>query len=725
MYTLKIKQRLSAGFTLLEVLIGMVIFAIGMMALMQMQGNLSKSSADANARSVAVNVAEETIESARTFVQVTGGSGVQAFNNIVSGSSTEARGGIDYTVDRAVTDYYYQAPASVNGTGSFTTTKPTGVVNPDMKMLQVAVNWGGGQSFQIDQSQASNTLSAGSVTLTDMISSITSPSGGKVLLNSSRDALYGPPVDYSPGQNPDIVSIQLGENRFKESTTPLPKVFNANERVETRFNVVTYSQDTEGATFLRREEFLAVACECKLRLPDSSAKGGLRPTLWNGNSYTEGEFVSKPYGESVKDNNQNFQSEFCGICCRDHHDGGTGKNDDANDPGRALYSPFKSASEYMTSEDGSSALVGNHKHYNIGGVGLAKANGDTYFEACRLVRRNGFFRVAQDLRQEGLNSFPETFLDDEPEVAEYSKYVTDAIDDFVTKATDGYQATPHSMAAPLEMAPEVLFPGAKTTNRTTMSVGAPTQQLRARGIYADYITDELRTIIDCLDKGGTGQSCGVGVSNSALEIIPFYDVQLTWLGRWAETPVNFPISVTNDEAIKTGNTHDRGKATLTSGSGSSNIDFVVNRGNLGLTGSDPIDPTFTSALKNYRLHALADVAAAPPTSTGFLVKGTITSEVPGVKASDVEIQAINGAQCNRTLTGFECVVPFNASNPRLTVRNYFKNNKDLVACSTVLTINGTEHSGSDISQNWTRFNLPLANVNNANIVIKEGISCSN
>ncbi len=96
----------------------------------------------------------------------------------------------------------------------------------------------------------------------------------------------------------------------------------------------------------------------------------------------------------------------------------------------------------------------------------------------------------------------------------------------------------------------------------------------------------------------------------------------------------------------------------------------------------------------------------PPAVAGYQVNGSITSQVPGVKASDVEIAASNGAQCNRTKTGFECIVPYSASNPRLTVSNYFKQNKDLVACSTVLTINGTAHSGTDITQNWTRFNLP-------------------
>ncbi len=116
----KHKEGFACGFTLLEVLIGMVVFALGMMALAQLQGNLSKSSADANARSVAVNLAEETIEEARTFTQVTASAGVSAFNNIVNKTETVTRGGINYTVTHVVTDYWYN-PA----TGTFGA-KPSG-----------------------------------------------------------------------------------------------------------------------------------------------------------------------------------------------------------------------------------------------------------------------------------------------------------------------------------------------------------------------------------------------------------------------------------------------------------------------------------------------------------------------------------------------------------------------------------------------------------------------
>jgi len=270
----------------------------------------------------------------------------------------------------------------------------------------------------------------------------------------------------------------------------------------------------------------------------------------------------------------------------------------------------------------------------------------------------------------------------------------------------------------------VNFPGNLTTNRTSMSSANPAQQLRARGIYVDYITDELRDILTCLAGGSTGPNCGVEGANTALEIIPFYDVQMTWLGRWNESPVNYPISVSNDEAIKTNNTHDRGYARLTSGSGPSDINFKVNRGNLGLTGSDPIDPTYLASLRQYPLYAQAVVEAPPPIVSGYHVNGTITSQVAGVKASDVQIQALNGAQCNRTNTGYECIVPFGASNPRLTVNNYFKRSTELSACSPILTVNGTYHSGSDPTQSWTRFNLPTwGDFYNADIYIKTGITC--
>jgi hypothetical protein len=458
-----------------------------------------------------------------------------------------------------------------------------------------------------------------------------------------------------------------------------------------------------------------VSCECTLRASSNDTQGGLRPTIWNGNDYTEGEFVNKAYGESA--NNQ--QSTYCNVCCRDHHDGGAGENDDGNDPGRALYNPFRPVSEYVTS----GALLGNHKHYSRSRSGaLTEAGiGDTYEEACRLVRKDGFFRVAQDLRQEGLNSFPANYLDEPTEVSEYSAYVTDSVSDFADAATSGYESDPPVLTLPADMTPAVEFPASSPSNATVMrSYGSPSQQLRARGIYVDYITDELRDIVDCMDAGGSGSSCGAKGANTALEVLPFYDVQVTWLARWNESPNNIPIEVTN-ETVQDDNTHSRGLARITGTLGSTQISADIHRGNLGLTATDKVDPQFESDLRAYTLHATANYATTPAV-TGYRVVGNITSGVNGLKASDAEI-SVTAGQCDRTTVGFDCVIPTTASNPRITISKYYKKNRDLYACSTVMSINGTNHSGTVPSDNWTRFNLPPSENLNAHVVIRQD-SCN-
>ena len=210
------KRNNSKGYTLIEVLVGIVIFALGMMALASLQGNLAKNSTEASARTVAGNIAEQVIEQLRNFGQITSDGTNHAYEDIVDATITRTRAGLNFSVDMDVTDYYY-----VNGT--FTATKPTGAVVSDMKLVEVEVSWDNDQKFTVNEGK-SEAISSGKIKLTDAISSITSPSSGRVSLGSTLTGNAGPPVDYNPGQNPDIVSIQLAANKFKESTTPLPDV---------------------------------------------------------------------------------------------------------------------------------------------------------------------------------------------------------------------------------------------------------------------------------------------------------------------------------------------------------------------------------------------------------------------------------------------------------------------------------------------------------------------
>jgi type IV pilus modification protein PilV len=195
MKTMNTGKRRNTGYSLIEVLIGIVIFAVGIMAIAQFQGKLSKSSADSTARTIASNVAEEEIERLRSFSQVaaTGNPDFPGFGDIVSSDPdatpvVRTRGNIDYTVETVVTDFYYNPAIE-----EFQPTKPDpNIVNPDLKRVEVTVSWGAGDNtplFSVDASQDAVDLGSGSVTLVDLISSFTTGSGAKVRLNNAAVGL--------------------------------------------------------------------------------------------------------------------------------------------------------------------------------------------------------------------------------------------------------------------------------------------------------------------------------------------------------------------------------------------------------------------------------------------------------------------------------------------------------------------------------------------------------
>jgi hypothetical protein len=264
------------------------------------------------------------------------------------------------------------------------------------------------------------------------------------------------------------------------------------------------------------------------------------------------------------------------------------------------------------------------------------------------------------------------------------------------------------------------FPASTFATATVLptELGSTEQQLRARGIYIDYMSNELRVKINCLDDtDGDSDACGTPNIKSALEIIPFYDVQLTWLARWNESPNNNPVDVSNN-AIQSNNSHSRGKAKLESGFGYSTVSSKVHKGNLGLTGTDPIDLQYTDDEKDYFLYALAYDSSAPPPVSTNVITGSITSAVSGVRASDVEIEGIK-ADCDRTNTGFECYPHLGADSPQIKVYNYVKGVKFMLGCSDVLGSRGGETGGNT----WSQFLLPLVTTPFADIVIIEGSTC--
>jgi Tfp pilus assembly protein PilV len=678
----------QTGLSILEVVIGIFIFVVGLLALSSLQGALTRSMADAKARTTAAHIAEQTIESRRgfTLIQTDPVNNVFAYNDIVDATSTRLANGVTYSVTVDVTDYYYQL-----ATDTYTTVS-TGATASDYKQMEVTVSWNAVTNLRGDEGTelTASGLGSGDIKLTSVIPAIANSASARVADDSVVEGL-APPTGYTPGLRPDIISLTLGNNKFKESLTPEPDVIRADELVETRFDVITYSQTGSGAQFLRREEFAAVSCECTLQTADSD-NPARRPVVWAGDEYAGGHFVAKAYGTSA--NNQ--QSLLCETCCRDHHDGGTATEDHATDSFYNVFAPFRGDSEYL-----STPRASNHKHY-LANLNLAGTN-QRYNEACRLVRVDGYFRVAQDFRREDQYVFPEDYLDDNSEIKTYSSQVTNSAALYANATSSGYPLSPPCigdngngcLADPTQPGASPGMQGAYNTpigiDPTTgnaMSLpswtvvqdgGVTEQQLRSRGVYVDYVSDDLRAFLsDCISNGSLVDGCSRGdvkmdksPTPNPLEILPFFDVQMTRLDNWTQSlQATLPIDLSN-EALENNNTHSRGEIDREH-TGLTDVTAKSHRGNLGFTNTLAIDPQFSSQVKSasLKVHSLnSDGSGGGDDGTlPTVIAGVFTELVIGNPT--IRVYGDGGATCTLEPNGYSCYIAADASNPTLLVDGY-------------------------------------------------------
>jgi hypothetical protein len=692
----------EAGVTLLDVVLAIAVFAFGMLALVQLQGSLTRSSADANTRTVAANIAEELAESLRAYraIQADPDNGLWDYLEMDSDTldiDNLERGGVEYDIDATVSHFWWD-----EGNETFVRTEtadaPDGLETlayADFKLLRLDVSWDDRENYVDDANTAD--LGTGVITVYEIVPS--SPPALGARLAASLDDDSGILVTYNPGDNPDIIPLQLDDQgtRFKESTSAHPTLFH-DDYVETWFDVVTYSKvqlyDEDGNLigednpFVRREEFVNVACKCELNESPAAADYGLTPTLWDGVSYSEGQQIEKPTGTPV----QNVQqSNFCGVCCRDHHDV-------ANGGAEEIYNPDKVVGG------------GNHYHYdrdNRGTLDLTPvSDGDTYVEACRLVRHNGFMRVTRDVSQKTLIGFPEGYLDLDDGAAVYSAYVIDAVED--------YYGINDQSAFPQPNPPQdggAVFPARTDLTPTNLPTATfqTEQQLRARSLYADYLTDAAKAVItDCFDSDPPASDCAAPNAVSELEIYPFFDLQMTHLASWADEGATGLIistgpqqrlnqAVVSDDPATIGPEYDRGVAELASSEIGGLVDVSIRstNGNTGLTATAPIDDIELETREDLYIATNDDDSPVPP--IGVLVSGELSSGVRRVLPADLSFIA-EGAICGTTPTHWSCVVPL--AGATLEITGYFLNNPRVYVCSD---LPGRAESAD---QRSTSFTLP-------------------
>lgn len=493
------------GFGLIEVMVALVILAVGILGISKLQGTLIRNSSDANQRAVAVSIAQQKIDDLKSFAKLTVGSATDAvpdtwvpgiapsllsyahIANNKGGTIGKADattpfavtvGGNSYLLSWNVANYYY------TGAPLLPTTPVSAGNDIDFKQVAINVAW-----------TAENGTSQ-NIVLNTVIDSY-APSFTALANNSSSGGIP-PQASYTPELAPDVIDITVdtGSGTKRQTSKPLPDAVKTGSDKNTlvTFEVISYFQDGSDFFQKRQEEFQTVDCTCNL---SASAGFGFPPghVVWNVADNDRYDAVGYKINKATatQTDNANAVDDLCTVCCRDHHD------DSA------------SAVKYVVG-----TTTGDHAHYQANGS-LATGT-QKYVESCRYKRIDGVMRVFQDwnlLQTTVMNR--NDLADGQPLQAQYTAYVEQLVKDKV-------EGTTNAVKPPL-----------RTPIDTTLGTK---QQLESRGVYIDNVYN----ITGTLSSEYTTYVTDSGNLNR-LERIPFTEVNLTLLSAWnSSMPTNATIT---------------------------------------------------------------------------------------------------------------------------------------------------------------------------------------
>lgn len=645
----------QSGFGLLEVMIAIVVLSIALLSLAGLHTLIIKSSGLAKSRAVAMSIAQEKLDDLRSFENLAGETGTTSklfgFDEIATnlgGNETSAAnetptlansavtvGNVTYNRTWTVECFSYGAENTAATSGTCT----TGATRPAFKRVTATITW-------VDPSEPAATQS---VSLQAIISAVTPSSTGMTGISGAE--FPAPVVKYTPGTAPDIIKIDTGNGSYKEATKPQPDLSNQGSNTLTSFDEVTYNNVNQStADTLVRDSFFTLNCLCEFAGPGE----GYKPTVYDAeeDKYIVGEKVTK---EMTGVPSGNGQPDTCTICCRDHHDD-TAPSSGTHSSFDTVYDPFRSTTDYTAS--------GNHKHYfdtsnsNTTLEAKTETNQQKYYEACKLVRVDGFLYVAQDWRMESLQVIPGLELDQDAEIAEYSTYVKDFVEAYILGIDSSY---PQTTPVPTTSTSAFDFTSAAPY---TMISGAD-QNFVARAIFMDYISSDMLNILKCkINQSGT-DCTGIPQDANYLAYVPFHENNVTRLATWtaeSNTPADgtgSTVDTTNgngfSDAItqQTDSTYVRGRMHLLE-DGHAQVRATIKRSNTGLIPPQaPIDDQ--AAIAPDDLTISDDVYINQPNApVKFKITGTISATPNSVKINGPEQLSVvgsNGATCNNPVQG--------------------------------------------------------------------------
>jgi len=549
----------NQGFTLIEVLIGIFIAAVGIVGVLEIQKHVIRSGNEVNARTIAIQLVRDKLDDINNiddFADV-GIAPIPAVeNNIIKNNYS-------FTRSWVMTTHHFN-----NGTNAWGTVG-TGE-STDAKHVTVSVSWTDINNV-VQTVNGDQIISSASIHDT---SGLSTTSGDRIepdIPYSSLSSIESPPITLID-DTMDTTGVTTVNT--KETSKPIPTVSGHNDSNLIQFETVVYDPNSDTQSL---EDFATVNCSCSF---NGTTTDGATPSLLRlsddgsnlVNDETSGLGIEKDTGVS----NDNQAPKLCDKCCADHHD-----------------------SSSATAKYVAGTTSGNHPHYNDS---LTAVTSGDYIEACRFRRIDGFYQLVPDWQLVDIITMPISFFNSTTNVDAYTDYVKSVVKLCVENLDDCYSNTltlPAKPAARNLGDPDAIVPG--------------TQQLISRGIYVDTASlnsTDLSTIIGYVDTKANW-----------LEYVPFYEINLTLFSDWTSSNTSY-ITVTS-EAINTISdasqgyygTYSRGRITALPSSGDSDVTASNNVDNTGITGSGQIKPDASNHVINDSLNVIVNGSPAAGTNS--------------------------------------------------------------------------------------------------------------
>ena len=491
-------SRPAAGFSLVEVLVAVALLAVGLLALAALQGALARNAADAKARTRILAVAAGELDALRAtpFADIASLDAPIDARNVACGTPANA-------VEHAACD------SGIRGLLLWRTVTPSG--DGTLKHVRVAAEWlapsGDPRSLELRTTLGELALDPNRLHALER-----APMQPQVHRAATGDSAIA---------QPGMLPVPMGEGRAVATTVPLVDPIGM-----TRFEVVAYANDSKGARVERRIETEVVKCACRYGAGGAQLgplHGTARwPAIWTGLGYAvyapEDNASAPGDAHAAGPDPDVVQAPRCRECCRDRHDLA----------GPSPHPRFDAAAP-------------TDRKYALDDAGALIDVDDTrtgaYVDSCRLVRIDGWWRTATDLRAhhfgllqtETIDGVPAASGKPDPDAAQrYTAFLRDYLAQYADRGTPDNAAVLHGdVARRLDDPERIALPAPSPTDR---------RHLHARALYVDMLEPQARAVLDAAiaarrAHGGCARDAP-HLADCVLPFLPFFTLEMTDIAAW-------------------------------------------------------------------------------------------------------------------------------------------------------------------------------------------------